>query len=45
MKEEGLLYDMQSDGFLHVYRDGEKLIIDSQPCRHEHPMPMIVLAE
>jgi hypothetical protein len=45
MREEGLLYDVQSGGFLHVYRDGGKLIIDGQPCEHEHSMPMVVLAE
>ena len=45
MKEEGLLYDAQSGGFLHVYHDGGKLIIDRQPCEHEHAMPMVVLAE
>jgi hypothetical protein len=45
MKEEGLLYDAQSGGFLHIYSDGGKLIIDSQPCRHEHSMPTIVLAQ
>ena len=45
MKEEGLLYDVRSGGFLHVYRDSGKLIIDRQPCKHEHAMPMVVLAE
>jgi hypothetical protein len=45
MKAEGLVYDMQSGGFLHVYRDGGKLIIDKQPCQHEHSMPTIVLAQ
>jgi hypothetical protein len=45
MKDEGLLYDVQSGGFLHVYRDGEELIIDSQPCQHVHSIPTIVLAQ
>jgi hypothetical protein len=45
MKEEGLLYDVQSGGFLHIYRDDGKVIIDSQPCEHEHAAPMVVLAE
>jgi len=45
MKEEGLLYDAQSGGFLHVYRDGEKLIIHKQRCQHEHFVPTIVIAE
>jgi len=45
MKEEGLLYDAQSGGFLHIYSDGEKLIIDRRPCQHGHSMPTIVLAQ
>ncbi len=45
MKEEGLLYDAESGGFLHIYSDDGKLVVDRQPCQHEHPMPMIVLAE
>jgi len=45
MKEEGLLYDVQSGGFLHVYSDSGKLIIDRQPCQHEHSMPTIVFAQ
>jgi len=45
MKEEGLLYDVKSGKFLHVYNDGGKVIIDRQPCRHEHIMPMVVSAE
>jgi hypothetical protein len=34
MKEEGLLYDVQSGGFLHIYHDNGKLMIDRQPCKH-----------
>jgi len=45
MKEEGLLYDVKSGGFLHVYQEGGRLIIDRQPCEHEHAVPMVVLAE
>jgi hypothetical protein len=45
MKEEGLLYDVQSGGFLHIYRNDGKVIIDRKPCQHEHSMPTIVLAE
>lgn len=46
MKKEGLLYDVQSGGFLHIYRDNSgKLIIDRQPCWHKHSMTMIVSAE
>ena len=45
MKEEGLLYDVESRGFLHIYRDDGKVIIDSQPCDHEHSSPTIVIAE
>jgi hypothetical protein len=45
MKEEGLLHDAQSGGFFHIYSDGGKLIIDRQPCQHEHSMPTIVVAE
>jgi len=45
MKEDGLLYDVQSGGFLHIYSDGGKLIIDRQPCQDEHSTPTIVLAQ
>jgi hypothetical protein len=45
MKEEGLLHDAQSGGFFHIYSDGGKLIIDRQPCQHEHSMPTIVIAQ
>ncbi len=45
MKEEGLLYDAQSGGFLHIYRDDGKLTFDRQPCQHEHYVPTIVLAQ
>ena len=45
MKEEGLLYDMQSGGFLHISRDDGKVIIDSRPCEHDHSIPTIVMAE
>jgi hypothetical protein len=43
MREEGLLYDPQRRGFLHVNRDNGRLIIDSEPCRHEHTQ-MVVFA-
>ena len=43
MREEGLLYDWQKGGFLHVYRDSGRLIIDKEPCQHEHT-EMVVLA-
>ena len=45
MKEEGLLYDVQSGGFLHVYHDNGKLIIDRQPCKHKHSLTTVVSAE
>ncbi len=45
MKEEGLLYDVQSGGFLHVFLDSGKLVIDKQPCGHDHATPMVVVAE
>jgi hypothetical protein len=45
MKEEGLLYDAQSGGFLHVYSDGGKLIFERRPCQHEHSTPTTVLAQ
>jgi len=45
MKEEGLVYDARSGGFLHVRRDDGQIIIDKEPCQHEHFIPMIVLAE
>jgi hypothetical protein len=43
MKEEGLFYDAQKRGSLHVYSDKGRLIIDKQPCEHEHSV-MVVLA-
>lgn len=45
MKEEGLLYDVQSGGFLHIYSEGGKLIIGKQSCQHQHSMPTVVLAQ
>jgi hypothetical protein len=36
MKEEGLVYDTEKHGFLHAYSDKGRLIIDQQPCEHEH---------
>jgi hypothetical protein len=45
MKEEGLLYDVKSGGFLHVYHDNGKLIVDKYACRHKHSMTTIVSAE
>jgi hypothetical protein len=41
MKEEGLFYDTQKRGFLHVYTDKRRLIIDEQVCPHEHSVMMI----
>ncbi|MGO8989199.1 MAG: hypothetical protein ACLQHW_10040 [bacterium] len=43
MREEGLFYDRQSRGFLHVYSDNGRLIFDKEPCRHEHTQ-MVVFA-
>ncbi len=43
MREEGLFYDPQRRGFLHVYSDKGKLIVDHEPCRHEHTQ-MVVFA-
>jgi hypothetical protein len=43
MREEGLLYDPQRRGFLHVNRDNGRLIIDKEPCQHEHTQ-MVVFA-
>ncbi len=45
MREEGLLYDAQSGGFLHVYRDRGKLVIDRQPCQHQHSWATVVFAQ
>jgi hypothetical protein len=45
MREEGLLFDEKSGGFLHFYRDNGKLIIHKRPCRHEHSKRMIVSAQ
>ena len=36
MREQGVVYDTQTGGFLHIYKDGEKTIIDNQPCHHDH---------
>ena len=44
MKEEGLLYDTEKRGFLHVYRDEGRLIIDKQPCQHEHSVMVMSAA-
>jgi hypothetical protein len=43
MREEGLFYDWQRRGFLHLYSDNGKLIVDQEPCRHEHTQ-MVVFA-
>ncbi len=43
MKEEGLFYDSQRRGFLHVYSSNGRLIIDEEPCQHEHTQ-MVVFA-
>ncbi|MGB7574056.1 MAG: hypothetical protein WBN53_09375 [Thermodesulfobacteriota bacterium] len=43
MREEGLFYDWQLRGFLHVYSDNGRLIIDKEPCQHDHT-EMVVLA-
>ena len=42
MREEGLFYDWQKRGFLHVYTDNGRLII-KDPCQHEHTQ-MVVFA-
>jgi len=44
MKEEGLLYDVETGGFLHVHYD-RKLIIDKKPCGHKHSVTTVVSAE
>ncbi len=36
MREEGLIYDPQIGGFVHIYSDGGKIIIDKQSCQHDH---------
>lgn len=36
MREEGLVYDAQIGGFMHVYSDGGKIIIDKEACQHDH---------
>jgi len=45
VEEEGLLCDAQSGGFLHIYSDGGKLIIDRQPCHHGHFVPTIAFVQ
>jgi len=44
MKEEGLFYDTYKRGFLHVYSDKGRLIIDEQPCQHEHSVMVVSAA-
>ncbi len=41
MREEGLVYDAQMGGFLHIYRDNGDIIIDKQPCEHEHSVMVV----
>ena len=36
MKEEGLLYEPETRRFLHIYSDHLRLIINREPCEHEH---------
>lgn len=38
MRGEGLLFDGQSGRFFHVYSEKGKVIIEKQPCQHEHPI-------
>lgn len=44
MREEGLFYDYQRHGFLHVYSDQGKLSFDREPCRHEHTQMVVSAA-
>ena len=41
MREEGLLYDVDTGGFFHVYSEKGKLIVEKQPCRHEHSITAV----
>ncbi len=43
MREEGLLYDMKRRGFLHIHSDNGRLMVNPEPCRHEHTQ-MVVFA-
>jgi hypothetical protein len=43
VREEGLVYDPERRGFLHVNTNNGRLIVDSEPCQHEHT-PMMVSA-
>jgi hypothetical protein len=38
------LYDPQKRGFLHVNSESGRLIIDNEPCRHEHTQMVIFAA-
>jgi len=44
MREEGLFYDWQRHGFLHAYRDHGRLMVDQEPCQHEHTQMMVFAA-
>jgi hypothetical protein len=44
MREEGLVYDGQRRGFLHIYSDSGKLILDREPCQHEHTQMAVFAA-
>jgi hypothetical protein len=36
MTGEGLLFDGQTGRFFHVYSEKGKVIIEKEPCQHEH---------
>jgi hypothetical protein len=41
MRGEGLLFDGQSGRFFHVYSEKGKVVIEKQPCRHEHSITAV----
>ena len=45
MKEKGIAYDVQSGAFGHIYRNDGGLIVERQPCQHEHSIPTVVLPQ
>jgi hypothetical protein len=41
MRGEGLLFDGQSGRFFHVYSEKGKVIVEEQPCQHEHSITAV----
>jgi hypothetical protein len=41
MRGEGLLFDGQSGRFFHVYSEKGKVIVEKQPCQHDHSITAV----